>query len=217
MLLYTSSFSQDLAYEVRGKYPKTITKGVLASSNTLSDLIQGYPKNWVEDYVYVEIHNKENGTSAIGKNEVLNPEQKAILSNLDLDGDLEVVVSYNTENSAIVRIDNHKMVVNMTVVPDIKAEFVGGYDNLKLYLKENLVPRITNDTPTEHQGAKVAFTIDETGKVINPTVSETSGDAATDNFIIEVLNKMPTWTPAQNNKGEKVKQKFIFSMGIGGC
>ena len=215
----TNVFAQDLAYEVRGKYVRPVTKAALEQSNSLSDFIAGYPSKWVKDYVSVEILATENEKPLLSKsqNEVLTSEQKAVLKKLNLEDEVEVNVKYKNENAVTEQIDIRNMVVKMTVVPDIEAEFVGGYSKLKEYLKENLVSRIAENTPEEFQSGKVIFTIDEEGKVINPKISASSGDTETDNFLIEMLDKMPAWKPAKTSNGTKVKQQFEFSMGIGGC
>jgi TonB family protein len=71
-----------------------------------------------------------------------------------------------------------------------------------------------------YQKGKVVFTINELGLVENPEISMTSGDAKIDKMLIKVLKKMPKWKPAQTAQGQKVKQKFEFSMsliGMDGC
>ena len=44
-----------------------------------------------------------------------------------------------------------------------------------------------------------------------------SMDTELDNFLLEIFINMPNWKPAENATGEKVRQRFEFSMGIGGC
>lgn len=216
---FLSGFAQDLAYEVRGKYLKTVTKDVLEHSNLLSDIIAGYPVNWVKEYVSVDVLTEKDGKTELakGENQVLNSEQKTILNKVDLDSEVHINVRYRSINSVTERKENNEMVVKMTVIPDIQAEFEGGDDNLKKYLKDNLIDRITENTPPEFQKGKVVFKIDSTGKLVDEEILESSGDTNMDNFLLEVFRNMPNWKPAQNAIGEKVKQRFEFSMGIGGC
>ncbi|MCP9745185.1 energy transducer TonB [Lacihabitans sp. CS3-21] len=216
---FLSGFAQDLAYEVRGKYLRTVTKDVLEHSNLLSDIIAGYPVNWVKEYVSVDVLTEKDGKTEIakGENQVLNTEQKSILNKADLDSEVHINVHYKSINSGTERKENNEMVVKMTVVPDIQAEFEGGYENLKKYLKDNLIDRIIENTPPEFQKGKVVFKIDPNGKLVDAEILEPSGDTNMDNFLLEVFRNMPNWKPAQNATGEKVKQRFEFSMGIGGC
>jgi TonB family protein len=216
---FLSVFAQDLEYEVRGKYLRTVTKDVLEHSNLLSDIIVGYPVNWVKEYVSVDVLTEKDGKTEIakGENQVLNKEQKSILNKADLESEVHINVRYISINSVTERKENNEMVVKMTVVPDIQAEFEGGYENLKKYLKDNLIDRIIENTPPEFQKGKVVFKIDPNGKLVDAEILESSGDTNMDNFLLEVFRNMPNWKPAQNATGEKVKQRFEFSMGIGGC
>ena len=216
---FLSGFAQDLEYEVRGKYLRTVTKDVLEHSNLLSDIIVGYPVNWVKEYVSVDVLTEKDGKTEIakGENQVLNKEQKSILNKADLESEVHINVRYLSINSVTERKENNEMVVKMTVVPDIQAEFEGGYENLKKYLKDNLIDRIIENTPPEFQKGKVVFKIDPNGKLVDAEILESSGDPNMDNFLLEVFRNMPNWKPAQNATGEKVKQRFEFSMGIGGC
>lgn len=216
---FLSGFAQDLAYEVRGKYLRTVTKDVLEHSNLLSDIIAGYPVNWVKEYVSVDVLTEKDGKTEIakGENQVLNTEQKSILNKADLESEVHINVRYISINSVTERKESNEMVVKMTVVPDIQAEFEGGYENLKKYLKDNLIDRIIENTPPEFQKGKVVFKIDPNGKLVDAEILESSGDTNMDNFLLEVFRNMPNWKPAQNATGEKVKQRFEFSMGIGGC
>ena len=216
---FLSGIAQELAYEVRGKYLRTVTKDVLEHSNLLSDIIAGYPVNWVKEYVSVDVLTEKDGKTEIakGENQVLNTEQKSILNKADLESEVHINVRYLSINSVTERKENNEMVVKMTVVPDIQAEFEGGYENLKKYLKDNLIDRIIENTPPEFQKGKVVFIIDPNGKLVDAEILESSGDTNMDNFLLEVFRNMPNWKPAQNATGEKVKQRFEFSMGIGGC
>jgi TonB family protein len=216
---FLSGIAQDLAYEVRGKYLRTVTKDVLEHSNLLSDIIAGYPVNWVKEYVSVDVLTEKDGKTEIakGENQVLNTEQKTILNKVDLDSDVHINVRYKSINSVTELQENNEMVVKLTVVPDIQAEFEGGYENLKKYLKDNLIDRIIENTPPEFQKGKVVFKIDPNGKLVDAEILESSGDTNMDNFLLEVFRNMPNWKPAQNAIGEKVKQRFEFSMGLGGC
>ena len=204
---------------MRSKNGRTITKDAIAHSNSLADLIEGYPANWVKDFISVEIlaSDRVNSLKAVGQNEQLNPDQKRVLSTAKLDSEVAVNVWYKSENSVTEQKMNMNMLVKMTVVPDKQAEFKGGYEMLKKYLKENIVERVVENTAEEFQKGKVEFVVDTTGKVVDIEISASSGDTDLDNFLLEIFNNMPEWSPAQSINGEKVKQKFEFSMGIGGC
>jgi TonB family protein len=63
----------------------------------------------------------------------------------------------------------------------------------------------------------VEFTVNEDCEIANAQISKTSGDQETDELLLNVINQMPKWKPAENAKGRKVKQEFEFSVGNVGC
>lgn len=138
-------FSQELMFEIRPKYEKAIKKEAIAEAQKLSDFIASYPSNWVKDYVSVEISANENGNiqKAIGENETLNNEQKSILQNVNLFTDLEISVWYKTPNSVTEQLEKRNMVVKMTVIPDAEAEYIEGTKELKRFLKEQIIDKIS--------------------------------------------------------------------------
>lgn len=212
-------FAQEVSYEIRGKYAKSVKKETLEKANYLKDFIPYYPSSWVNNYISVEVLAVENGIthSATGQNETLNEDQKNILSKLDLGSEIEVNVKYNTSNSVTEQMEQRKIKILMTVVPEIEAEYLGGYPKLKQYLKFSLIDKVIKHTPAENQKGKVSFIVNENGEIIDSVISLSSGNAETDHLLLEIIDKMPKWNPAKNGFGKPVKQKFEFSMGVGGC
>jgi TonB family protein len=217
--VFLAGFSQDLSYEVRGKYSRPVLKENLHEANLLSDFITGYPTNWITDYISVEILATSDGKTikALSSNQTLNSEQKDILNNADLGTDIVVNVLYKFKNSATDNIENNTMNVSLTVVPEVEAQYIGGKEQLKKYLKENVISKISETTPQQFQEGKVIFTVNEEGEIANAQISKTSGDTKTDKLLIELITKMPKWKPAETSKGVKVKQEFAFSVGKAGC
>ena len=85
------------------------------------------------------------------------------------------------------------------------------------YLRENAINKIPETTSKQLQQVIVGFTVNEEGKIANVQISKTSGDPNTDKLLLEAINKMPKWRPAEDSKGVKVKQEFEFSVGNVGC
>ncbi len=216
---FLNGFSQDLMYEVRGKYDKPVKKETLMEAQLLSDFIAGYPSSWVKDYISVELLTKENGDThkALSLSETLSDDQKTILNKADYLTDIEINVWYKYPNAVTDKLENRNMFVKMTVIPEVEAEFMGGYKQLKRYLKRQMIDRIIKNTPDEFQTGKVVFMVNEQGKITNAEIGLSTGDKKTDMLLLKTISKMPNWKPAQNAKGENVKQKFEFSMGRGGC
>ena len=214
-----NNFTQEMYFEVRGNYSHPIKIEKLNEAKLISDIIPDYPENWINQYVSVEILATRNGNSrnAIGLSKVLSPEQRNILQSTELGTKIEIIVNYKSKNPATDKVENYKVNFSLVVIPEIEAEYVGGYPQLAKYIKENIINKISESTPQQYQSGIVLFTIDEKGEITDTRISKTSGDLNTDKFLIKSLNKMPKWKPAENFNSIKVKQEFLFSFGNRGC
>jgi TonB family protein len=218
-LLFATSFAQDLNYEIHGKYTHPIKKVTLEKARSMSDLIPYYPSGWISDYISVEIMATINGTPmmAAGINDKLSTEQKHILSAADPGTDVVLNISFRYNNSVTDITDVGKMHYIATLVPEIEAKYPGGNQQLDQYLKENAISKISETSSKQFQEILLGFTVNEDGKVANARIFKTSGDPKIDDLLIEAINKMPEWRPAEDSNGLKVKQEFEFSVGSAGC
>jgi len=81
--------------------------------------------------------------------------------------------------------------------------FPGGLDSLKNYINRNL-KHPSGDTDIEGK-VFVQFVIDEGGHVTEPKIIKGLCDQC-DKNAIEVMERMPKWTPAkENGKGRKTR------------
>lgn len=210
--------AQDLYFEVRGTYTNTITREKLNTAKAMLDINPGYATSWITDYISAEIIASSNGKvmRAISTNAFLTSEQKNILNTADIGTDITIDVKYRYENSVTGNMDMRNMMFSVTLVPENPAEYFGGYEQMKNYLKENAINKISKADYNKVQ-AVVKFTVNEEGEIANTQISKTSGDKKTDNVLVDAINKMPKWIPAADAKGIKVKQEFVFSVGNGGC
>jgi len=211
--------NQDLFYMVRGRYDRPTTKEKLRMAKSLSDFIPNYPSSWIVDYTSVEIFASLNGEEmmAISENDVLNDKQKNLLTSIDLAEDILINVNYKSQNCATKYVKNRQMIVEMTVVPEKEAEFIGGYNKMITYLIENSKEEISENALREIQPSSILFTINEKGEVDNVELNKTTGDDEIDKFLVELIDKMPNWSPAENSVGSTVKQQFEFNLGLNGC
>ena len=220
LLLFVGiSVSQDLNYRVRGKYESPVTKETLIGAKSISDFRPGYPSTWIHDYVSTEITVKGNGKflKANGMNEKLTAEQQLYLSMADVGNVIVVDVRYNYENSITGNNDPRHMHFEMTVIPEVEAEYPGGSQQLTMYLEKNAIDKISARFPKEMTQVIIRFTITETGEIANAQVSSSSKDPLIDKLLLNAINKMPAWKPAENSKGIKISQEFEFSVGDIGC
>lgn len=211
--------SNDLSYDIRGIYSHPIKKVKLNGAKLLSDLISGYPTNWISNYVSVEILATCAGKSmkAISANDVLTTEQKNILKTADLGTEIIINAKYKIKNPVTNLIEESKMTFSAMEVPDMEAEYVGGKEQLIKTIKENVSNKIPESTLKKLQPIVIRFTVNEGGEIAGAFVTKTSGDLKIDKVLLEVINKMQNWKPAQNTNGIKVKQEFIFGVGNVGC
>lgn len=218
-LLILPGLCKEPSYEITGTYTRSIKKDKLEKAELIRDIIDGYATNWITDYVSAEILATSNGRLIIvkGKDETLSAEQRSLLNSADLFSHIVVNVKYRNENAATGKIDLREMNVTMMVVPEIEAEFIGGAEKMKQYLKENAIAKIDDLTAEYILQGIIAFTVAEDGTLINTKLIKSTGDPKTDSLLMSTIIKMPKWKPAMNSNGVKVKQDFEFRVGNQGC
>ena len=212
---------REFKFVVRGRYDRPVKKEKLVDARVLSDFIDGYPTNWITNYVSVEILATSNGksTKTVSMNDSLSKEQKTLLKTVDPATEIVINVYYKYKNSDREHLDNHTMHVSMMIVPEVEAEYVGGHKQMIKYFKENGIDKILEPVSAQLQfvTAVVKFTINESGEIMDAKLTRTTGTSQTDRSLIELINKMPTWKPAENSMGIKIKQEFEFRVGSGDC
>jgi len=211
--------SKELNFEVHGNYKRPVKKETLNEAKYLSDYIAGYPVNWIINYVSVEISGTSNGKAmkAISSNDALSVEQKNILATVDLGTEIVTNVKYKYKNTITDNLEDYEAHISMMIVPETEAEYIGGRELMKKYLRENVINKIPETTREKLQQGIVIFTVSEEGEIVNAKISQSSGDTKADKLMVKAITKMPKWKPAENSKHVKVKQEFEFSVGNGGC
>lgn len=208
--------SQNLYFDINGAYQNFIKKADLENPITLKDINSGYPTSWVIDYVSTEITTICNGKTekAKGKDVRLSDEQKRILKSADLGTNIEMEVQYNYANPITSVVELRTLHFISTIIPANEAEYIGGKGEMKGYLRENLINKMMDSEISKLKQTKIKFFVNEEGNVSNCRMISNSGNSKIDKLLLEVINKMPKWKPAENN-GKKVKQEFVFDMGNG--
>lgn len=209
---------QNFRYGIRARYERPIRKTVLEKAQTLGDIIADYPVSWIAEYTSVEISvTKYNGkpVKVSGNGYVLTPAQKKVLEQAVLDAEVEINVYYKSQNRVTGTDSMHSGQIHIiyTVVPETEARFVGGEEQMKKYMGENGLDDIAKKVPDGFDKVAVKFTVDENGDITEAKVSQTSGNEKVDRLLLDAIQKMPRWQPAQNAQGQKVKQRFEFTAG----
>ena len=211
---------QNINFEVHGTYTRSIHQDQLSNAGSLGDIMPYYPAAWIMSYNSAEVSTTSNGTamSAPGDNDILTDQQKNILRTADLGSNVVINIIYKTNNSATGDPESRIIHYDVTVIPEIEAEYSSGKDAMNKYLKDKAIDKLT-DTKDKPYKAVVSFTVSEEGKIADAQITKSSGSASTDKLLLKAITKMPDWKPAQKANGTKVKQNFEFTVDTGtdGC
>jgi TonB family protein len=168
--------------------------------------------------VSVDISTVTNGKkqSAHSSNERLTDMQKNILTQADLSSNIELTVRFiYTNYGEDKKIKEGQIAV--TVLPETEARYGGGgIDELIDYLTRYINSRYpAADASNTIQNASILFTVAENGGITGIQLKQSTGNTKTDKLLLEALQQMPKWKPAQNAHGKPVKQKI--HLAFGGC
>jgi len=208
-------YAQDMAYAVRETNSRSITKEKLNDAMTMSDINPGYPSSWISNYKSAEISVSHKGqmTKAEGTNEKLSAEQRSILNAADVGSVVILDVKYKKQNWVTGIVDVDTMMYSVRVVPEVEAEYVGGYDQMTKYFKEKVFNAMSESADKQPKSTTVVFTVDKKGRTIDAQLEMPSGDKELDGLLLKAIKKMPKWKPAEDGNGMKVKQEFEFIIG----
>lgn len=212
--------NQDLFYLVKGKYDRPTTIEILQKAKSINDVIPNYPNSWIQDYSSVEISstccNKKTMIAKSADN-ILSKEQIALFNSAEVATRIDIEVNYKNKNSVTSTIEDRQMNVSFTVIPEVEAEYIGGYDQMITYLKDKSTNEISASRLNNLDPLSILFTVNEEGNIENVKVDKTSGDNEIDRLSLKFISDMPKWKPAENSKGSSVKQQFEFLLGMDGC
>jgi TonB family protein len=207
-------------YEIGGKYRRPVTKDVLNTATLISDFVDGYPVNWINDYISVIITstNGKGDNHASGQNLNLTADQNSLLKASDIGTTISIQIRFRYPNAVTGKTEVRDGNISLTVVPFIQAAFPGGENKMKAFFAERGMDDISKEVFNSEHNVKVSFMVNADGKISNVRLTESSGDADMDISILKALKEMPLWRPASNSDGTKVKQEFEFRIyGMNGC
>ncbi len=203
---------ENLFYSVGHRYKLSITHEKLKNARLIRDLIPDYPVNWIFEYDAVELvviaNNVETKTAS--KNEVLTEEQRMLFNMANKSDAIYCNVKYKVKNSVSDELVSREMNVSIAVVPDTPAEYIGGYAELKDYLKAGSAAKIVGKPMETLTFTRLDFVINTEGSIEQIRVRDSSGDTEVDKVLVKLLSEMPTWKPAKNVEGDLVDQKLEF-------
>ncbi len=214
----SAAYAQEMGYDIFSTYAKPVQKEQLSTAKKMSDINPEYPASWIleEDYISTEItvfcegeRRKEKG-----KTNYFTEEQRNILTKADMGTTVDVEVKYHVNNSITDKYDVSTMNFSVSLVPEKEAEYEGGQEKMKMYLKQNSVDKINTFSNRVFDMAKVRFLVNEEGEAVNAEIIKSSEDEKIDRLLLKTIAKMPKWKPAESAKGVKLKQEFEFVVGM---
>lgn len=226
--LIFSARSQQLrpTVEVNRSFGKALSHEKLSHPKTLEEIIPYYPKNWIQGYrgTTVTIVSKGITKSAEGKSEMLSPNQIKMLEAAAVGDQITFQIRYQSLNSVTEALQNDVLDLRYTVVADEEAQPAQGTEFLKTYFENQAFKKITAsktsaiiNTGAPFLGATVTFVVDETGRVTATSLKQSSGNKEADQLLLETLQRMPAWKPAQNRDGKSFSQQFTLTVINAGC
>jgi TonB family protein len=175
--------------------------------------LKDYP-DWTLDVS--EIAPKRKAT---GPTEEFTKEQLALVANADYSDHLRFSARFNSTRIETGEVKKNVLVSqSVSLVPDVQAAYKGGFDALVDYLKEASKDMVKHVKRDKVGRCRVFFTVTNKGSITDVKLVETSNYADVDKAMIKLIKDIPQkWTPAQNGKGKKVGQEFVFTFGVAGC
>jgi len=202
-------------YELNRIYtPLAIEKEDLVAAKLISDINRFYKSDWVEEYISVEVKAFNDGIlkRIESLNDTLSKAQKEIMFHSDEGSSISVSIKYMPNNTLK---NNSEKIYDFSFIidPEKKAMYTQGEDAWNLYFKEKALDLIPENSFKDYDVAAIRFTIDEEGEIINGQVFQASKNPEIDALLLETIEKMPCWTPAEYANGKKVKQDYVLMVG----
>ncbi len=212
LLVSVCLFGQAVGFSVQGTYRQGVAKDLLQTSKTLKDINSGYPSSWISGYSSVEIKATYiNGLSksALGKDDLLTQDQIALIKSADYGTDLAFMVKYQEEADEPKEVN-----FTYTVIPEQEADYLGGQEALRAYIKDHAITKIPTDLYKNEELTVISFKIGLTGSVEEAHIIHASPHTDIDNLLLNVVKNMPDWKAAKNAEGESIIQEFVLNVGF---
>lgn len=208
-----------LQFEVNKILPYiSLTEGALQAAQNLSDLNKRYQSSWVREYISVEVLASQGGKqmTAISKNDILTPEQRAIINKADLGSTISVKVKYMPENT-LKQNDAKEINFTFTIDPKQDAKYIGGEKAMNLYFKENGIDKLPAGSLSKDDLVVINFTINEQGQIIDAHTFESAyqsfQNTKVEDILLKAICNMPGWIPASYSNGTHASQEFVLTVG----
>lgn len=197
-----------------------VTKGAIDRAQSIVDFLPKTQTQGIDSYKSVKIFIlddfRQTEVYEVGTSDVLTEAQINLLRSATYSANILVRADYQLKYGTTTY--DRYFTPHLTIVPEKQAYYMEGHEALITYLKSKSQD-LTASLPTDKlKAGKIYFTINPEGKLTNPDLKASCGFAEIDSEMIKLIKTTPgKWSPAVNEKGEKVSQKLVFSFGIIGC
>lgn len=224
-ILFKTGIGQELKYTIRHAGTNWIKKERLNEARFMNEINPYQIGRGLTSFVSTEIRSTydDKVLTATGTSDTLTEKQKNLLKEAPEGAVITVNFKYKFNDKAMPD-NNYAVSYSTLVIPDVDAEYSNnlpptenstGWQQLHHYLKTNTIDKLSGSAYKKFSIATVKFTVNEKGEIENAKMTLPSEDKKIDQLLLDVFEKMPKWKPAENSKGEKIKQDFEFSVGTG--
>jgi TonB family protein len=221
IILSLATTSQNFTFERIGGKAEPISQKKLRETMLVTDFIPNYSTvyNSFMEYTFVELTANVDGKdlSITAPNQNLTVSQRKMLNAVDVGTEVRIKMKFRFKNKDQSSSEIRDMDYSLVATPEVAAEFPGGSDEMTKFLQTNILDKLSEDAKTEISRAAVSFIVDENGQISKVKMIRTSANEELDIQLLEAVNKMPAWKPAQKTNGTTVRQEIAFRIGSGGC
>ena len=210
----------DFMLDVDSRFNTTITKEKLEGATSILEILPEKATQSLVGYSQVElgILSKDGETIAVGKNEILNTAQIELIENADYATNFYIKSNCFKKYSYSGFLEPFNLVYYISVTPEKEARYIPGHTELMQYLKDNSKAETAIAQEGQLKSGKISFTVTRAGTIRNISLESTSGYASIDEKMKQLIENIPgEWSPAENEKGQKVDQQLVLSFGLLGC
>lgn len=206
--ILVASTAQDLGYTIVASRTASLSQKEIVEARSMMDIKEGFPLSWIKEILHTSIESKQTQLASNGDKEFFSTQQKIMLENIKIGDELLFKIKYVPNRKGESELS--KMIeFAIKVAPEKHATCLQAEAELDAFMEEEILTRINKDIAA----MSARFVIDNTGKLVEPIIEESSGNIAADAALINALIKMKNWKPAQNSKGENVAQEFQILIG----
>ncbi|SOE23247.1 TonB family C-terminal domain-containing protein [Spirosomataceae bacterium TFI 002] len=217
---FYKKYRSGIIYKMESRFLKTISKEKLYAAKSVRDIFPLKSTLGIESFHTVSfgILENEKENVKVGDDEHLTDDQLALIKTIEYSDNIYVRAYYKVRNAYSGEMEEKQLIYYLSIVPEKEAVYMNGYDSFISYLKLNSNEKSLSIDNKKLKPGRIIFTVNKNGAIENAKVESTSGYAALDDNLLELINKMPgNWQPASNSLGEKVNQDFVFFFGLEGC